>query len=52
MRIAIGGISHETSSFSRVPTRLQDFEAGFGLYRGQQVLDRFSDTNICTGGFL
>ena len=52
MRIAIGGISHETSSFSRVPTRLQDFEAGFGLYRGPQVLERFTNTNICTGGFL
>ena len=52
MRIAIGGISHETSSFSRVPTTLAHFESGFGLFRGPQIIERFNDTNICTGGFI
>lgn len=52
MRIAIGGISHETSSFSKLPTTLRSFEQGFGLYRGQEVIDRFTGSNICTGGFI
>jgi microcystin degradation protein MlrC len=52
MRIAIGGISHETSSFAVVPTRLVDFESGLGLYRGEEILHRFAGTNICTGGFI
>ena len=52
MRIAIGGISHETSTYAKTPTRVQDFEQGFGLFRGQAVIDRFRGTNICTGGFI
>lgn len=52
MRIAIGGISHETSSFAKVPTTLADFELGFGLFRGEEVTRRFTGTNICTGGFI
>lgn len=52
MRIAIGGVSHETSSFSVRPTTLADFENGFGLFRGAEVVDRFRGANMCTGGFL
>ncbi|MHC4877196.1 MAG: M81 family metallopeptidase [Planctomycetota bacterium] len=52
MRIAIGGISHETSSFAPGRTTIADFESGFGLYRGQEVTDRFRGSNTCTGGFL
>lgn len=52
MRIAIGGISHETSTFVRTPTTLKDFESGFGLFRGHQIIDRFTGTNICAGGFI
>lgn len=52
MRIAIGGISHETSTFVSRPTRLQDFAEGFGLFRGQEILDRFTGANICAGGFI
>ncbi len=52
MRIAIGGISHETSSFAKVRTTLADFELGFGLFRGDEVLRRFTGANICTGGFV
>ncbi len=52
MRIAIGGISHETTTFVKKPTTLQDFESGFGLFRGQQMIDRFTGANICAGGFI
>jgi len=52
MRIATGGISHETSTFAVRPTTLRDFETGFGLFRGPAVLDRFRGTNNCTGGFI
>lgn len=52
MRIAIGGISHETSTFARTPTTAEDFARGFGLFRGHEVLERFRGANICTGGFI
>lgn len=52
MRIAIGGISHETSSFATVRTTLADFEAGFGLFRGDDLIRRFTGSNICAGGFI
>ncbi len=52
MRIATGGISHETSTLVNTPTTLRDFEEGFGLYRGPEILDRFRGANICTGGFI
>ena len=52
MRIATGGISHETSTFAPTSTRLSDFAAGIGLYRGQAILERFPGTNNCTGGFI
>lgn len=52
MRIAIGGISHETSTFAKTRTTIADFESGFGLFRGPEILKRFKNTNICTGGFI
>src|SRR6478672_8190261 len=52
MRIVTGGISHETSTFAPTSTRLADFEAGFGLFRGGAVLERFRGANNCTGGFI
>lgn len=52
MRIAAGGLSHETTTFIPARTRLADFEQGFGLYRGQQVIERFHGANMCTGGFI
>ncbi len=52
MRIAVGGISHETSSFSKVRTTLAHFESGFGLFRGSEIIRRFTGANICTGGFI
>ena len=52
MRIALGGVSHETSTFISTPTTLADFEQGLGLFRGQEVIEHFRGTNMCTGGFL
>lgn len=52
MRIATGGISHETSTFAKTPTTLHDFETGLGMFRGGDILTRFRGTNNCTGGFI
>jgi microcystin degradation protein MlrC len=52
MRIATGGISHETSTFAPAPTTLREFETGFGLFRERAILERFRGTNNCTGGFI
>lgn len=52
MRIATGGISHETSTFAPTPTTLRDFADGFGLFRGPEIIERFRGTNNCTGGFI
>ena len=52
MRIAIGGISHETSTFAPTPTTLREFANGLGLFRGQAIIERFRSTNNCTGGFI
>lgn len=52
MRIATGGILHETSTFAKRRTTLADFQNGFGLFRGGEVIERFRDTNTCTGGFI
>ncbi len=52
MRIAIGGLCHETSTFATTRTTIDDFAAGFGLYRGPEILQRFTGSNICVGGFI
>jgi microcystin degradation protein MlrC len=52
MRIATGGISHETSTFAPTPTTLHDFATGLGLFRDRAILDRFHGANNCTGGFI
>jgi microcystin degradation protein MlrC len=52
MRIAAGGVLHETSTFAKTPTTLRDFEQGFGLFRGYEMLERFRGANTCVGGFL
>ncbi|QDU25133.1 hypothetical protein ETAA8_01940 [Anatilimnocola aggregata] len=52
MRIAMGGVLHETSTFLPQPTTVADFSAGFGLYRGEEVRQRFSGANMCIGGFF
>ncbi len=50
MRIAIGQLWQETNTLNPLPTTLADFEA-FGIYQGDELLDRFSETNEL-GGFI
>lgn len=52
MRIALGGVSHETSTFATTPTTLRNFEQDKGLFRGDEIVARFQNANICAGGFL
>lgn len=52
-RIAVGMISHETNTFSPVPTTLESFaEQRFGLLQGEQCVERLRNTRTGIGGFL
>ena len=52
MRIATGGIIHETSTLVDTRTTIKDFEFDRGIIRGDAILDHFRGTNVCTGGFI
>ncbi|MEX0818106.1 MAG: M81 family metallopeptidase, partial [Pirellulaceae bacterium] len=52
MRIAAGGILHETSTCVDAPTTMTQFEFDRGIIRGADMLERFRGTNVCTGGFI
>ena len=51
MRVVIGGISHETSTFTTVATDLQSYKDRFYLH-GDQILNMFHGTNSPIGGFI
>lgn len=46
MRIATGGISHETSTFTTVPTTIASPEEREGFQRGREMLDNYGDALI------
>lgn len=48
MRVALGGISHETSTFSAKMTETADFD----LSLGAAIVERFQNTLTPIGGFL
>lgn len=50
MRVAVGGILHETSTFSVVPTTLTDFMRTAS--EGVEIIERFSGTKSAVGGYL
>ena len=52
MRIATGGIIHETSTCVDTRTTLDDFEHDRGIIRGEAMTERFRGTNVQTGGFI
>src|SRR5262245_58167753 len=52
MRIATGAISHETSTFTPVPTTWESYHEHFGLLRGAEIIERFRGTNTPIGGFI
>lgn len=50
-RILVGGFKHETNTFSVLATGLEAYQAR-GLYRGEEILRTFPDTNSEIAGFL
>src|SRR5215470_1184776 len=50
MRIGIGGLLHETSTFSRVPTTLGDFMRT--QLEGEEILERRAGTKSALGGYI
>lgn len=51
MRIAIGGILHETSTFSVEPTTLEQFKQREMCF-GSEVIDTYTGTGTAFGGFI
>jgi microcystin degradation protein MlrC len=51
MRIAIGGISHETNTFSTIPTDFALFDRR-GVHGGEALIPAFAGTRTIIGGFL
>jgi microcystin degradation protein MlrC len=52
MRIATGGISHETSTFTTVPTTIASAEERRGYQHGQEILEKYRGANTPIGGFI
>lgn len=50
-RVIVGGISHETSTFTPIATTRQSFEERF-LLRGAEILNVMQGTNTTIGGFI
>lgn len=48
MRVAIGGVQHESMTFSPVPTTLDSFS----IHVGEQLIDDYQETNTEIAGFL
>ena len=51
LKIAIGGIWHETNTFSYATTTLDDFEC-YQLARSEQLIHLYQDTNTELGGVI
>ncbi len=56
MRIASGGVQHETNTFASTPTTLADFvrdsDCGPELSGGDVIFDRFRNTGTIHGGYI
>ncbi|MBC8351329.1 MAG: M81 family metallopeptidase [Planctomycetes bacterium] len=56
MRIASGGVQHETNTYSLTPTTLADFvrdsDCGPELSGGEMIFDRFRGTGSIHGGYI
>ena len=56
MRIASGGVQHETNTFSKTPTTLADFirdsNCGETLEGGDTIFERFRGTGSIHGGYI
>jgi len=51
MRVAVGGLYHETNTFSQVKTGLEEFHA-YQYAAGSDMPDRFRGTNSEIGGMI
>ncbi len=51
MRVVAAELSHETNTFSRVPTGLTAFERA-GIHRGDQILRQLAETATPFAGFI
>lgn len=53
MRLLLATMSHETNTFSPVPTKLDRFcRNGTTLLSGQAAIDHYRGTGTCMGGYL
>jgi len=56
MKIASGGVQHETNTFSDIPTTLADFERDSGcgpeFSGGEAVIRRYRETGTIHGGYI
>lgn len=52
MRIAAGGFTHETSTFTPVRTTRADFDTGYGFFRGSEIFDHLTNVNVPMSGFI
>jgi microcystin degradation protein MlrC len=53
MRVLIAMMSHETNTFSPVPTRIERFmRNGTTLLKGDEAANFFRNTGTCMGGYL
>jgi microcystin degradation protein MlrC len=52
MRIATGGISHETSTFTTVSTTIESAKDRRGYLHRREILDRYCGANTPIGGFI
>lgn len=51
MRFFIGGINHETNTFSPIPASFERFQQ-MNYARGQDLIDRMTGTRTVVGGFI
>jgi len=51
MKVALGGIFHETNTFSALRTSWREFEAK-SLVRGEEILAKFAGTRTTIGGVI
>lgn len=52
MKVVTGAISHETSTFTTVPTTWNSYHERFGYLHGADILTTFRGTNTPVGGFI
>jgi len=53
MKVAIGGLAHESNTFNARRIELESFQRGYGLIAsGTEILTQFKNTGTVLGGFI